>query len=151
MYLLQLILVLLNIHLLIFSIPLTYSFLIVRDLISFNYYSLDKMISKFLIGIARSSGTTIACGKRSFIIGTSVRQGRSRSRGFGIRVHFGIRDERRALTIAGRRDWNWESSGQPRPHRLESRNTGYKLGNRFLSGIYIANVSPPRNEELSTE
>lgn len=101
------------------------------------------MISKFPgCEIARSSGTTIGCGKRSFIIDTSAHQEGSRSRGFGIGVRLDTRDRRRALTIAGRRDWNWESSGQPRPHRLESRNTGYKLGNRFLPGIYIVNVSP---------
>lgn len=70
------------------------------------------MISKFPNMIAHSSKTMIARGECSFIIDTSTREEGSRSVRYRVRPR--SRDERRALTIAARRDWNWESSGQPR-------------------------------------
>lgn len=116
-----------------------------RDLVSPNHRSLDKMISKFP-GMWLHIQAEGSRGANAVSLSTHRRAKEDFDRP-SIRVSSWFR-ERRALTIAVRRDWNWESSGQPR--RLESRNTVYEFGNRFLLGIYIVHVSP-RNKKLSTE
>lgn len=64
----------------------------------------------------------------------------------------GLRDERRALTIAGRRDWNWESSGQPRPsrkskYRLQTRKS-IPARNIYRQRVTLVTRSFRRNNEV---